>query len=404
MLGSDVSRSLSPRIFHLLKNIPLEYEAISLKPEEFSPFISKHAHEFSGFNITAPFKEAILPHLDVIDPDAKAMGAVNVVVNREGMLHGYNTDYRGIIEPFAERKIAFGDKTALIFGAGGAAKAVVYALVKCGVKKIFVLNRTIERAQELQATSISSSDHIDGRVDIVINAATSLEAFELSSFTERLSSKAVAFDINYTREDEKFKKITAGCTQIRGLEMLIWQALFSWELWFLPLDNKHEIKKWLQGELESGHIYLSGFMGAGKSVVGKAVAKRLSLPWIDLDREIEKREGCFIPEIFSTKGEEYFRTLEENVLREVELGAQCVVSLGGGTRQACSKDRTIFLNTPFEVMVERIKRSDRPLANSALFSLYQQRLPRYLEAKHHVNTEGHLPEEVAARIVEAIRG
>ena len=133
---------------------------------------------------------------------------------------------------------------------------------------------------------------------------------------------------------------------------------------------------------------LTGFMGAGKTTVGCALADRLALPFFDLDVEIERGEGRTIPDIFSVSGEAFFRDLEVTYLRR--LPAMAVIALGGGayTTQAVrdhilEQGLAIYLDWPFEILLERVAGDpNRPLAIDAerLAALYERRRPIYLQA------------------------
>ena len=137
-------------------------------------------------------------------------------------------------------------------------------------------------------------------------------------------------------------------------------------------------------------VFLCGFMGCGKSTIGKLLAKKLGMGFIDLDDYIEQQEGMKIPEIFAQKGEAYFRERESQALRELP-SATGVVATGGGTLLrkengdlAKSLGTVIYIDTPFEVCYERIKDDPhRPIAASStkeqLLERYEQRKPLYKE-------------------------
>lgn len=150
-------------------------------------------------------------------------------------------------------------------------------------------------------------------------------------------------------------------------------------------------------------LFLIGLMGSGKSVMGKRISQSVQLPFIDLDDEIEKEEGLKISEIFSTKGEDYFRTLEASALRRYSETKEFVMATGGGA--PCFHDNmefinktgtSIFINTPVKDILSRMgkhQKETRPmLANvpeekleEKLISLLQKRLPFYQQAHITVN-------------------
>lgn len=154
-------------------------------------------------------------------------------------------------------------------------------------------------------------------------------------------------------------------------------------------------------------LVLSGYMGAGKTSVGRRVASRLGCAFTDLDREIEARAKIAIPEIFSRRGELWFRRTEETVIRELIAGKPGVLALGGGSLES-AKTRSllmrvadvVWLRTSVEVAWERVKDSDRPLATDR--GRFERRAAareaRYREAAAlKVNADGPV-DEVAARV------
>jgi shikimate kinase len=161
------------------------------------------------------------------------------------------------------------------------------------------------------------------------------------------------------------------------------------------------------------HIYLVGFMGAGKTCVGRCVAGLLGLPFIDLDHEIEEREGTSIREIFSRCGEARFRLLENEELKRVSAGASHVIALGGGTfcrPENCAiieaTGKSVWLDAPLDVIVARCDdgNASRPLftTRTEMESLLEARRPFYDKSDIRIDVAGLTIEGAAKQIVQVL--
>ncbi|MEX0769469.1 MAG: shikimate kinase [Balneolaceae bacterium] len=166
-------------------------------------------------------------------------------------------------------------------------------------------------------------------------------------------------------------------------------------------------------------IFLCGMMGAGKTTVGKSLAAKLSLPFVDLDDEITKQEGCSIPDLFAEKGEKYFRKIEREILEQKSEGLNGVMALGGGAlrnqeviRRLKSIGRLIFLDAPLSVLSERLKNDgNRPLLNETddektekkIRDLLTERRPFYSQSHITIQTGRRQPAEIVNIILEKIQ-
>ncbi len=153
LFGNPVAHSVSPLFMnYTLERLGLDfvYGAFRIQPDQIEQAVnSLRTLGLRGINITIPFKRAVMAHIQSVGEDAGKIGAVNCIVNDDGFLTGYNTDYIGFMKPLSERHIPVSERSILIIGSGGAARAVVYALIKARVREISIVNRTPERAESL---------------------------------------------------------------------------------------------------------------------------------------------------------------------------------------------------------------------------------------------------------------
>jgi len=243
ILGFPLTHSLSPVLHEAaLKAAGLEgsYRVLPTPPEFLRARMQEVRREFTGVNVTIPLKERVIPYLDELSDEAQAIGAVNTILNRAGVLVGFNTDAPGFLKSLEEAGLAYKRQRALVLGAGGAARGVAYALKKGGAK-VLLYNRTLERAEALAAElgvgvlSPAALPHALRTCDLLINTtsvgmkdptASPLEGLELPH------SGAVV-DIVYTPEHTRLLREAkaAGLRTLGGLPMLVWQGALAFELW-----------------------------------------------------------------------------------------------------------------------------------------------------------------------------
>lgn len=149
VVGNPIAHSKSPLVFRFFfdaVNLEYSYERLSL--DSANELIALFDNDYSGVNITAPFKQSAIPFLDELSDEAKQIGSVNTVVFRAGKLFGYNTDYIGVLHALEENGNDLSEKKCVVLGAGGAARAAIYGLKKRNAK-IQVYNRSEHKAKQL---------------------------------------------------------------------------------------------------------------------------------------------------------------------------------------------------------------------------------------------------------------
>ena len=270
VIGHPIKHSHSPMMHNYAFNkvgldyvyLPFDIASVNLK----DALKGMVALGIAGFNVTVPHKERIVEYLDELSDSAKIVNAVNTVVNENGKLYGYNTDVNGIIETLEQYKDIISGKTVTVIGAGGAARAVIYALISnFNVKKINIINRTIERAESLKdyfsskmlfekikTYELIPPDVTDvlAKSKLIVNASSiGMSPEEDDSPTtihESFNSKQVVFDIVYNPRKTKLLSIaeSQGATVINGLNMFIEQGAKAFELWTnekMPIEKITEI-------------------------------------------------------------------------------------------------------------------------------------------------------------------
>jgi shikimate dehydrogenase len=252
LLGSPVAHSLSPALHNAAfaaLGIDAHYEALDVAPHEVGAVVgSLRVPDCYGANVTAPHKRAVMPYLDVVDEEALALGAVNTIVNRNGRLLGGNTDAKGLARWMRLSGIDPAGGAAVVLGAGGAARSSVSALADLGAISVMVLNRTVERAEDL-VTSLrqrlrdvdltwgalaEANEPVRRPCSVVINA-TSMghHGGAPSVHPSWYSPGSVAIELAYNPPETGFMvdARAAGARAENGLGMLLHQAALAFERW-----------------------------------------------------------------------------------------------------------------------------------------------------------------------------
>ena len=256
LIGHPVGHSVSP-VFQQAGfdwyGLDACYQAIDVDYPSLCNFVSTlRGNEVMGANVTVPHKETVIALLDVLDEDARLIGAVNTIENRGGVLVGYNTDALGFVMALKE-EASFDPvgKTALILGAGGAARAVVVALASAGVESLFIANRTLVRANVLAEGVrhiIRSVETVDLYADsmsyiakdshIIVNCTTvgmsgSIGQKSTPIEANLIPSHALVCDLVYNPLETPMLRDAkkAGAQVLGGLPMLVYQGGASFKIW-----------------------------------------------------------------------------------------------------------------------------------------------------------------------------
>ncbi|MBR3439621.1 MAG: shikimate dehydrogenase [Clostridia bacterium] len=384
LIGGVLGHSYSCEIHAAIADY--EYELRELKPEEVRPFIEKR--EFRGINVTIPYKQTVMPFLDEISETAMAIGAVNTIVNRDGKLYGYNTDFFGMTAMLEKYGVELKGKKALVLGTGGTSKTANAVADSLGAAEILTVSRT--KTEKTVTYEEALSLHTDAQ--IIINT-TPVGMFphgcgrpiDISLFPD-LSGAADAI-YNPLRTNLVLDALERGIPACGGLYMLSAQGVMASALFRdIPCDASLVEKAFTQVENGKKNIVLIGMPTSGKTSVGTLVAQKTGRAFYDTDGITEEITGMPIPEYIKKYGEAEFRKKEKDAVAKAAEYPGAVIATGGGAVldrdnvRALKRNGTlVFLNRPLEKLQAA---GDRPLSDDygKLVKMYETRLPVYMKA------------------------
>lgn len=384
LIGEKLAHSFSAEIHPRLWGYA--YELKELAPSELESFLEKR--EFSGINVTIPYKQAVIPYLDELDESAQMVGAVNTIVHREGRLLGYNTDYFGLRDLVLRTGLSLRDKTVLILGSGGTSKTAVAVAKSLDCRRAIRVSRT----EKEDCISYSTAKETFQNADILINTTPCGMFPNLGECAVDIADFPClegVVDVVYNPLRTKLvcDAQNRGIPAVGGLFMLVAQAAYAGEIFTGKSLQKDVIESVYQQLLrDKENIVLIGMPGCGKTTVGKRLSERLNLEFLDTDLEIVQQENRNIPEIFALEGEAYFRRMESAVIHAVSQRQHSVIATGGGVvlnaeNSALLREngRVYFLDRPLSSLAIT---KDRPLASdeNALKERYNERCELYCAA------------------------
>lgn len=397
LLGERLGHSYSPQIHACLGSYP--YSLYEVAPENLADFLKNG--DFSGLNVTIPYKKAVIPYCDSLSPRAQILGAVNTLVRTpEGTLLGHNTDYFGFEAMVLHSGLQPNGKKALVLGSGGASSTAKAVLKEMGADVVVISRKGENHYGNLHL-------HSDARIIVnttpvgmypdTLSAPLSLSHFpKLEGVLDCIYNPANPMLLQEAKD--------RGIIAENGLLMLVAQAAESSQ-WFtgkeVSLETIFDIYRKMKQQMEN--IVLIGMPGSGKTTVGMLLAKRTGKTFVDADAAIEEKAKKSIPAIFAEDGEAAFRALETQVLQELGKRSGIVLSTGGGcvTREEnkalLRQNGTIFC---LHRDLNQLETQGRPLSQSTdLTEMYRVRKPLYEHfARHHIDNN-HTPETAVEAIL-----
>ena len=396
LLGRKLSHSYSPQIHALLGNY--DYALFEKEPEEIERFLKEG--DFTGINVTVPYKKDVIPYLDELTPVAKRLGAVNTIIRQDDKLIGHNTDYFGFLTMVQRSGLKLAGKKVLVLGSGGASNTAVAVLKELGSSVV-----TISRSGENNYQNL----HLHRDAAVIVNTTpvgmypnVGVSPVDLDLFPQLEGVLDVVYNPARTKillEAEK-----RGLVALNGLIMLVAQAKEAAE-YFTCTQITNDIIDVIHNALKKqmANIVLIGMPGSGKTTIGKILAAATGKRFVDADSELENLAGRSIPEIFSQDGEPAFRELETQVL--VKLGQQSglVLSTGGG---CVTQDRNYPLlhqnGTIFCLQrdLHKLPTDGRPLSQAnKLEDMYRIRAPLYRAFADFTIENNSAPEDAVDQIL-----
>lgn len=403
-IGKKLTHSFSKEIHARLADY--EYRLIELDETEVDTFFKKK--NFRAVNVTIPYKQTVIPYLDEVSDIAKRIGAVNTVVNKNGRLYGYNTDYYGLKALSEKCGVEFKGKKVLILGTGGTSKTARVLAEDMGAEKILTVSRSISEKHITYAEAIK--EHTDA--EVIINTTPSGmypdcegAPIDISHFEKLEGVLDAVYNPLCTNLVMKAKE--RGIKGGNGLYMLVMQAVVAAEK-FLGTEIPRKTADSVYASVLSSkeNIVLTGMPGSGKSTLGKLLDIE-GFTFTDTDGEIEKRCGCSIRELISSKGEKYFRDLETQVIKDISSRPGQIISTGGGAIlrkenvDALKRNGRIFF---IDASLSRLCPTDsRPLSDTKekLIKLYEERKDIYRSTADVIVPDMETPKTEAEFILKA---
>ncbi len=383
-IAEKLSHSFSAEIHKQL--FDYDYELREIPKGELDSFMRDK--NFKAINVTIPYKQDVIPYLDTVSDIAKKIGAVNTIVNDNGRLSGYNTDFQGMCALIKRAGISIEGKKVLVLGSGGTSKTAKIVAEYLGCSAVYRVSRSAKNDCITYKTALS--EHSDAQ--IIINTTPvgmypniGDAPIDISDY-KRIEAVVDAV-YNPLRSKLVCDAREKGIKAVGGLYMLVAQAAYAAEKFTGISVSEEKIEKVYRNMVGTKqNVVLIGMPGCGKSTIGKLLAKELSHKFIDTDDEIVKKMGKDIPAIFAEVGESGFRKIESEVIKEVSSVQNSVIATGGGAilnkinvDLLRENGRIYFIDRSLDKIVAT---SDRPLSSNRadLEKRYKERYDIYLSS------------------------
>lgn len=407
LIGSKLTHSFSKVIHEKLGNY--DYELLEISEENFHNYMLKK--DFNAINVTIPYKEKVIPYLDIISPQAKKIGAINTVINKDGKLYGYNTDYYGLKALLGKLEINCKRKKILILGSGGTSKTTKAVIEDMGCNCYYFVSRT----KTPQTITYQEAIKNNSDCNLIINTTPRgmyPNNKDLSIDIDKFKKLEAVVDVIYNPLRTKLivKAQNNKIVAIGGLYMLVAQAFYASCL-FQNKNLSEELMDDIYHNLmrEKENIVLVGMPSSGKTTIGKMLARRLNKEFIDTDELIKAQIQMEISEYILKFGEGSFRIIESQIIEEVSKRMNIIIATGGGAilnavniENLKENGKIIFLNRCLDKLIAT---GDRPLTTTRemLETRYYEREPLYKTLSDLTIDNNHSLENAVDEIIEGMK-
>lgn len=398
VIGNPVYHSITPEIY---RHFGLTATRISPDSEEDMFHILKNLN-LSGFNITSPYKKCISDIIEKKDEIVKTYGLCNFILSKDNTYLGFNTDYYALNQIFNNN---YNKQKIFIIGAGSIAELLINFFDRNNNTEIFIFNRTISKINNLTGKKIFTVQNNEinyylKKADFIINTIPYLDEKIKKIFHNNIGSKIIYDIIYHNSPFKEFKSL-----KNIGKKWFYLQAKKNLEIITgqnIDISNLH-----LKRKNENMNFIFSGYAGSGKTSIGKLVAENLGFNFIDTDKLIEKKLKLSIKEIFINYTEDYFRKIESIVINNLNKVQNTIISIGGGTLLDNQKilnqiGEIIYLYCDFDICMNRIKNSDRPLIDKYNREHYNIRKDLYTKTSDLIVNSNFPITKTANRIINEI--
>lgn len=402
-IGEHLVHSFSREIHGALA--PYLYELKDIPMGTLDQFMTERS--FKAINVTIPYKQDVIPYLKEVEPTAAMIGAVNTIVNRNGALYGYNTDFGGMCALIRRTGIDVKGKKVLILGTGGTSKTAMAVAQHLGAASVYRVSRS-EKPGVLTYDSVKQS-HLDAQILINTTPRGMFSREGGMSIDPRLFpqlSGAIDAVYNPLRTEFILQARKMEVPASGGLYMLVTQAVLASEIFLdtkYPEDVIEQVYRKIKANKEN--IVLTGMPGSGKTSIGTLLAQKLGRPYFDVDEKITEFTGMTPAQIITAQGEKAFRDIETETIRKLSPENGAVIATGGGAilrpenmDALRMNGRIFFLDRPVEQLIPT---EDRPLSSTrdAILQRYNERYDLYVSTADAVIPNESTP-EAAAELVE----